>query len=115
MQHVIERTHEMTRLWWRCARMTEDTHSVVTMRVMGMSGIWSVPEDENDAMISEKVPAFAEAIMAGTLTAMSGRGADRVMQAVIEPISDKASANRARLAGRGPRLFGVDVVQSQST
>lgn len=114
MEQAIDRAHDMTRLWWTCARLTSDTQMVVTMRMMGLSGAWTVPDGENDMMISEKMPAFTESFVAGTLAAMSGHGPDRVMQAAIEPIFEKASANRARLASFGPRLAGSDVTQPYS-
>ena len=107
MDDVIDRLSDMAKTWLTVVQLAADTHFVVAMRVMGLSGTWSVPEGEHDVMIHEKIPAFTEAAVAGTLTALSGRGPDRVMQAVIEPISRKASANRTRLADRGPRLFGL--------
>ncbi|WP_380995478.1 antifreeze protein [Sedimentitalea sp. HM32M-2] len=78
----------------------------MTMRILGLTGAWSVPESESGDMIQEKAPAFTEALVAGTLTALSGRGPDRVMKAIVEPISEKASANRVRLTDYGPRFFG---------
>lgn len=112
MEQAIDRAHDMTRFWWTCARLTSDSQSVVTMRMMGLSGAWLVPDGENDVMISEKVPAFTEALVSGVLTAMSGQGPDRVMQAVIEPLFVKANANRVRLATCGPRLAGIDAARS---
>lgn len=99
----------MAQVWWTCAKLAVDTHSVIAMRVMGMNGTWSVPQSEGRSMLQEKAPAFTEAMIAGALTALSGRQPERVMQAAIEPISKQASANRARLARCGPRLFGQDL------
>lgn len=105
MHAAIDRTNDLARLWWTVLRLSADTHQVVTMRMMGLSGVWSMPRGEHHDMIREKAPAFTEALVAGALTAWSGRGPGRVMQAVIEPISETARANRARLARQGPRLF----------
>ena len=97
---------DIATLWVSYATLITEAHSVVAYRLLGMGGAWSVPRGENNAMLREKGPAFTEAMVAGTLTALSGRGPDRVMQALIEPLSQKASANRARLSDRGPRIFG---------
>ena len=110
MHEAIERLSEMTTTWLSVAQILSDSQQVVAMRLLGLTGIWSVPAEENIEMISEKAPAIAEAFFAGALTALSGRGPDRVMQAVLAPISEKTSANRARLYERGPqaiRLFEV--------
>jgi hypothetical protein len=96
----------MSQFWVTYAQLAVDTNSVVTMRMMGMGGTWSVPDSEASDMIREKAPAFTEAMMSGALAAWSGRGPDRVMQAAIEPISEAARLNRTRLAQRGPKLFG---------
>ncbi|MFK7752056.1 MAG: antifreeze protein [Sedimentitalea sp.] len=106
MYRVFDRATEMNKFWWDFGKLAADTNLVMTMRVMGMSGTWSVPRGEGADMLSEKIPAFTQAMTAGVLTAMSGGGPDRVMQAVLEPISDKARENCERLSDRGPRVFG---------
>lgn len=106
MHDAIDRLSDIAKTWGAVGQLAADVQFVIAMRVMGLSGVWSVPDGEHNDMIHEKLPAFTEAMVAGTLTAFSGRGPDRVMQAVIEPLSQKASANRARLSDRGPRIFG---------
>jgi hypothetical protein len=102
MHEAIDRASDMARTWVTLVQLISDSHSVMALRIMGLSGAWSLPEGENSQMIQEKLPAFTEAAVAGALTAMSGRGPDRVMQALIAPISEKANANRLRLTGREP-------------
>lgn len=104
MRETIDRTHDFARLCWDVAQLLADSHSVVAMRTLGLSGAWSVPREENETMIAEKASVFTEAFLSGTYTALSGHGPDRVMQAAIAPISQKASANRQRLAQCGPRF-----------
>lgn len=104
MHDSIDRANDMTRLWFDCTLMATDVPFVVAMRMMGMTGVWSVPDNEHHDMIREKAPVFTEALVSSTLTAIAGRGPDRVMQAAIEPISRKTRDNRLRLARRGPRL-----------
>lgn len=100
---TLARTAELNRVLWSCAQLVVDSQTVVAMRVMGLTGARAVPEDEHDRMLSEKAPAFTQAMLAGALTAWAGRGPDRVLSAVIEPISTEARANRARLANFGRR------------
>lgn len=103
MKDALDRIYDMGRFWWTVGQLAADTHSVITMRVMGMSGAWLVPASENVDMVAEKAPAMTEAMVSGMMTALRGHGPDRVMQAMIEPISSKATANRQRLAECGPR------------
>lgn len=105
MHHAIDRANDMARCWLACAQLTADTQSVMTMRLLGLGGAWSVAPDENRLMVDEKLPAFTEALVAGTLTALSGRAPDRVMCAILDPLSRKARSNRLRLAEAGPALF----------
>ena len=115
MMDAVTRTTELNRVLWSCAQLAVDTHSVMTMRVMGMTGTWSVPDNEHSEMVQEKVPAFTEAAVAAVLTALAGRGPVRVLSAVIAPISEKASANRARLTSHRAReadVSGPDPIQT---
>ncbi|QBF32721.1 antifreeze protein [Thalassococcus sp. S3] len=106
MHRSVSRATEMAQFWVTFAQLAIDAQTVVAMRMMGMGGAWSLPKSERHEMISEKAPAFTEAMVASALTAWAGGGPDRVMQAAIEPISKKARKNRTRLARRGPRRFG---------
>ncbi|MCR9125066.1 MAG: antifreeze protein [Rhodobacteraceae bacterium] len=96
----------MAQLWINCARLGLDANRVVTMRLMGMVGGWTVSDTENADMLSEKLPAFTEAYLSALLAALSGQTPDRVMQAMIDPLSDRAALNRERLSQSGPARFG---------
>lgn len=101
------RSNELTHLWWTVAHMFSDSQQVVAMRLLGLSGVWSVPSGESSVMFSEKAPAFTEALVSGMTSVLNGQAPQQVMLAAIDPICDKARANRARLASRGPRYFGA--------
>lgn len=77
-----------------------ETHAVVTMRMMGMAGVWPVEKSENDRMVSEKHPAFAKAASAATKVAMQGGRMDEVVSAATKSLTTKARANRKRLSKR---------------
>ncbi|WP_424984708.1 hypothetical protein [Microbulbifer sp. S227A] len=109
MNQAIDRFGEMADTWASVAKLMADTQWVLTMRLLGLSGAWSLPEGESQAMIGEKYPAFIEAFLSGTFAMMSGDSPDRVFRETLEPISSKASANRERLIDRGPLVFGQRV------
>ncbi len=100
------RQNELARLWWTVAHTLSDSQQVIAMRLLGFTGLWSVPSSEPQQMLSEKGPACIEAAISGAMSALRGHAPERVMLATIDPISDKARANRARLASRGMRIFG---------
>ena len=86
------------------AMLAWETQLVMTMRLMGMAGFWSVVPTESDRMMSEKAPAFAEAIRAATGAAMSGCRPDEVAVAWARPLRKRTRANARRLSRRGPRF-----------
>ncbi len=78
-------------------RLMLDTQTVMTLRLMGMSGAIPALRGENELMVAEKAPAMADAYAAGAKAAMSGRSPDQIISAVLAPISKKVRANRLRL------------------
>lgn len=69
-----------------------DTHAVMSIRMMGMMGAIPTDADENTKMVSEKGPAFAEAMSALTSAALSGYRPDQIMAAGMEPLNAKSAA-----------------------
>ena len=74
-----------------------DTHTVMALRIMGMSGAIPARRGENDRMVAEKAPAMADAFAAWTRAAMAGKAPDEIMTAAMAPLSKKVRANRKRL------------------
>lgn len=110
MYALLDRATDATCAWVSYTQLAADSQRVVVMRMMGLSGAWSVPRSETSDMMAEKLPAFTEAIVSGALAAWSGAHPERVMRATLEPISDTARDNRVRLARYGPRLPGLTPV-----
>ena len=88
------------------ARLAVESQAVVTMRLMGMGGAWNTPFDETYRMWREKPAAFAESAGRGVEAALNGQPPDRVMSAMVAPLSRDAASNRERLAQRGARKRG---------
>lgn len=112
MNQAIDRFGDMADTWVAVTRLMADTQCVLTMRLLGLSGVWSLPEGESQAMVGEKVPVFTEAALSGTFAMMSGRSPHKVFRETLKPISSKASANRERLEDRGPLIFGRRVTRA---
>jgi hypothetical protein len=74
MLPILNTPVDIARLWLSCADLMSDAQSVVAYRMMGIGGTWSVPRGENHAMLHEKGPAFTEALLAGTMTALKAQG-----------------------------------------
>jgi hypothetical protein len=77
-----------------------ETQMVMTYRMLGMFGLWSVAPGESRRMVAEKAPAFTEAAIAASRAAMAGLRPDEVMGAWMKPLRRKTRSNARRL-GRG--------------
>lgn len=83
-----------------------ETQSVITLRVLGMSGLWAVAPSENDRMIAEKGPAFAKSATAAMTAVLQGKPPEQVIDAAVKPLRHKTRSNVRRLAKRGPKMLG---------
>ncbi len=95
MLEVIDRVNDLARAWTSAAQIAVASQCVVARRLCGLSETLALPQGESDEMIREKAPAFTEAMVSGALTALSGQGPDRVMQAWFAPLSERVRKLRA--------------------
>ena len=86
--------------WWL---LMAETQAVMTMRVLGMAGVWSVTPAETRRMIAEKAPAVAASATAAGRAMLAGQSPDRIALAAIKPLRRKTGSNTRRLARRGPK------------
>jgi len=77
-----------------------EAQAVVTMRMMGMAGIWPVAKSESRRMLAEKPPAFAKAAAVATTKAIRGGRVDEVVSVAAKSLTTKTRANRKRLVSR---------------
>ncbi|THH36260.1 antifreeze protein [Aliishimia ponticola] len=79
-----------------------DAQMVMTMRMMGMAGLWSVTPAEQSRMVSEKTEAFTDAAAASARAMARGGSPADIAAAALKPVRRKARSNAKRLAKRGP-------------
>lgn len=94
---------EMWRLQTRTAQMMTEANLVISMRLLGMGGLWPVAQTETRRMVDEKGPAFAEAGMLAWQAAMTGAAPAVIASAWLDPIGRRTSSNMRRLARRRTR------------
>lgn len=78
-------------------KLMVDTQAVMALRLMGMAGALPADADENDRMLAEKGPAFAQAMSEMTTAAMAGKQPVEIMSAGMAPLQSEVSGNRERL------------------
>jgi len=81
--------------------MTAEANAVISMRLAGMIGIWSVTDKENDRMVEEKIEAMGDAQFEMWKSAITGGSADDVIAAGLKPVRNATRANAKRLSKRG--------------
>ena len=83
--------------------LTAEAQAVVTMRVLGMAGLWPVTPTENRRMFSEKSTALVAAQVGMTKAAMSGHSPSDVVAAGLRPFRQKTRSNARRLTRRATK------------
>lgn len=95
---------EAMQLAGEVGRLTVDSQMVVTMRVLGLMGLWHLGEGEHHQMVSEKAVALMASGQAAQKEFAQNGSAAGAALAALQPLRDKTSANVARLRQTGPRL-----------
>ena len=78
-----------------------EAQAVIAMRMLGMAGVWNVTPMEDSRMVTEKMAALPQSMMAGSYAAMTGQSPERVAEAALRPLRRKTRSNSRRLARRG--------------
>ncbi|MBY5931771.1 antifreeze protein [Tateyamaria omphalii] len=81
-----------------------ETQAVMTMRILGMAGLWPVTRSENKRMLDEKLSAMTEAQWAMWRASLGLGGPSAVLAAGLRPLRVKTRSNARRL---GKRAFKV--------
>lgn len=91
---------EIMRLTVRSSVMLSEAQMVMSLRLMGMAGLWPVAKAETSRMVTEKLDAMQEANMAAFRAICRGAGPVDVAEAVLRPVRKRTRANAARLSKR---------------
>lgn len=95
---------DIWRLQGQIAMMAFEAQAVITLRMLGMMGLWAVTPTENARMLSEKPTAFLQSASAAMNAAANGMRPDQIVTAAVTPIRQRTSANVRRLTKRGPQI-----------
>ncbi|MGC1506109.1 MAG: antifreeze protein [Sulfitobacter sp.] len=74
-----------------------ESQTVMTLRLLAMSGAIPAKHGENERMVDEKAPAMAKAFAAASKAMMQGARPDQIMSAALAPVSKRVTSNRKRL------------------
>jgi hypothetical protein len=88
---------DLIRAQFRLAQFAFDVQTVMTLRLMGMSGILPASRGESNRMVAEKPAAWAAAGMAGWAAAVGGATPQQITDAAMRPLQKEVSRNRRRL------------------
>ena len=83
-----------------------DASMVISMRMLGLAGFWTMRPAEALAMVVEKPIALNDAALAGARAAWHGQRPDQIASATLKPLARKTRSNRKRLTKAGPQLPG---------
>ncbi|NDV48320.1 MULTISPECIES: antifreeze protein [unclassified Salipiger] len=101
---MFEAFTALTGSMMRLGFLGAEAQSVMTYRMLGFAGMWSVPSTEVYRMTAEKGPAFIQAWSQASAAMMRGAPAPVVINAFSRPLEVKARRNRKRLSRRGPQF-----------
>ena len=75
---------------------------IVSMRMLGMAGMWRVNPAENSRMVEEKIAAVTEGTLAASRAMLRGAKPAAIANAALKPVRRTTAANVKRLAKLGP-------------
>lgn len=101
---MMQTHQDLMKSWTHMFAMLAEAQTVITLRMLGMAGFWSVPGSENQRMFAEKLPAMTEAMFAAGMAGWRGQSPALVAQATLRPIRKRTRQNSRRLTRRGPRI-----------
>lgn len=83
--------------------LATEAQTVITLRTLGMMGLWNTGAGENERMVAEKTEAFAQSFFASTQVLVRGGTPDQIAMAGMRPLQRKTKSNVARLTKAGPK------------
>lgn len=78
-------------------QMMVEAHTVMTLRMAGMAGMWTMAPGETTRMVTEKHTAFAESALLLAAAVAAGERPERIAAEALRPIGRATRANARRL------------------
>ncbi|MCV2880742.1 hypothetical protein [Actibacterium sp. XHP0104] len=94
---------DIWRAWLEVGHLAVESHMVVSMRVLGLMGLWPVSNGENQRMVGEKLRAMAEVFEASQRSIWRGDRPDEMATAALRPIRRRTYVNSRRLTRRSAK------------
>ena len=88
------------RLAVKAQTMLVEAQTVMTLRTLGMFGLWPMGAQETSRMFTEKLEAMQEAQVAVMRAAMKGADPTAMAEAALRPVRRRTKANAERLTRR---------------
>ncbi|MDO9524089.1 MAG: antifreeze protein [Gemmobacter sp.] len=92
---------ESMRLMVQWNLMALEAQSVITMRLMGMAGMWNVSASEDARMFREKTVVAEKSARAAFQKAAQGGSPLQVSLAALKPVRARTRSNARRLTDAG--------------
>ena len=89
--------------WLTLGFLTAEAQAVMTMRMLGMMGLWPVAQKEVDRMLNEKPAALLAAQIRMAKAISHGQSPDAVIATGLKPFRQAPRANARRLKNRATR------------
>jgi pseudouridine-5'-phosphate glycosidase len=96
--------NEAMRLWMQMGLMAYEAQVTITLRMLGMAGLWHTAPGENQRMMQEKTEAMQQSAIAATQAVLRGKSSVGIAQAALNPVRKRTQANAKRLTARGPKI-----------
>jgi hypothetical protein len=88
---------EAFKLGQKNTQLLAEAQVVLSLRLLGLSGFWTLAPGENNRMLQEKQTSYTKAAMDAFVALWSGARPDQVYSAALEPIGKTITANAKRL------------------
>ena len=102
----MARNVKITDLWrtqMTFLSLAAEAQTVITLRTLGMFGLWNTAPDENSRMVNEKTQAFTQSSAAAARAIARGARPDQIALAAMQPLQRKTRPNVSRLTKSGPK------------
>ena len=88
---------QMLKLMAQTGQVMAEAQTVITLRMMGMAGLWPVSKHEKSRMVTEKTAAVMASSRAAGRALAAGKMPAEVALAALKPVRARTKRNVTRL------------------